>query len=1031
MKKLLCGAILCLSFINSYSQIYSLSDIESDLSAMFAGLDKSRITTGFLWDKSANLVEPALFNGQFLVDSNYVDLPVFHDIIFSLNSASTGPAIMEPDSIISLIQNRTHNQTIAVGFLFQKYNYITADALSCGKINYNNGVVSDSYNGDVWINPYGEDAIFAFGLGANGNVEGKNVLFDVFCVDSLQAIPFSYIKLDAGDSLGFRTVTQNNPVSISYSKGGYKEIKLCVGVGNVDYFAHAVLYVSDTSAPVSMAPSDYTKVDISVDTLGRTFSGRISYYNNTDFSKTPLIVAEGFDPWGFIKTHSVHSYSGFTDIEDILWDTGINTYYFFNNYAVYYIDWYDHNADIRGNAELMKRAIRWVNANKHTADKNIVMGQSMGGLIARIALKEMEEWEERHQTNIFISHDAPYLGANITPGLLFMFWDLWDYLSDKVQRPVFQLLFGNDYYHTGYEAMANQTSIRQMIPYYVDYNRQYNYSLFSELQAYLDFIGFPEGDIGVGIDNIAIVNGGKSSSGCNGYPYRYGINDKVFSMNYHASSLIEPSPLMSYMLSKNKDPRGGLSWIPGATTLSFSYQIMPFFSASLPVYASVFKMEKSFLWTVNREYTLNTSVYYPPSNAVALDGVWGSTYPSSYLIDNKTRDFFQDLFIPEILGYSEFEIEIADSLLFIPTASALCSSDYSRDFFSSPILAGEGGPFDSYILNNTASPHISFFTGIDTWLYEIKHTSIDVPLIVFGCDSAHLVNNPNNCFFNWYSLNPSAATIDEHSGVINEVNGGLTKIKAYWSVPGQVISKSRDVIIGYPSVTLSSRIFPGGQCVVRANGCSKTEISLIKAAVDSSIILYKWGVKINDNPIIWRTASTQDTIHVNKPSTGSVTVYMKWERSNGESGGVVSHPIMRGGSFNCSICDIYEDRGHIITYTECLPGFPEVTQEYGHQCLVLSESTNHDPSGEIVSITIGEKTFDLTGTMVANSGELLYVFDILYDSDFLDELYYTHTNGLFGYRLIDIYINDSSGPFQEVGIFYRKELNTGGPILDD
>lgn len=46
----------------------------------------------------------------------------------------------------------------------------------------------------------------------------------------------------------------------------------------------------------------------------------------------------------------------------------------------------------------MKDAIRWVNANKEDSSENIVMGYSMGGVVAAIALRQMELANEDHDT---------------------------------------------------------------------------------------------------------------------------------------------------------------------------------------------------------------------------------------------------------------------------------------------------------------------------------------------------------------------------------------------------------------------------------------------------------------------------------------------------------------------------------------------------------------------------------------------------------------------------------------------------------
>src|SRR5690606_13123572 len=47
---------------------------------------------------------------------------------------------------------------------------------------------------------------------------------------------------------------------------------------------------------------------------------------------------------------------------------------------------------------------------------NVVLGQSMGGVIARWALRDMEDKGQNHQTRLFISYDAPHQGANVPQG---------------------------------------------------------------------------------------------------------------------------------------------------------------------------------------------------------------------------------------------------------------------------------------------------------------------------------------------------------------------------------------------------------------------------------------------------------------------------------------------------------------------------------------------------------------------------------------------------------------------------------------
>src|SRR5690554_3674026 len=76
------------------------------------------------------------------------------------------------------------------------------------------------------------------------------------------------------------------------------------------------------------------------------------------------------------------------------------------------------------NAYALQEVIKWVNqqkANNGSTEPNVVLGQSMGGVISRYALVDMEENNLNHDTRLFISHDAPQQGANLPVSIQFMY----------------------------------------------------------------------------------------------------------------------------------------------------------------------------------------------------------------------------------------------------------------------------------------------------------------------------------------------------------------------------------------------------------------------------------------------------------------------------------------------------------------------------------------------------------------------------------------------------------------------------------
>lgn len=62
---------------------------------------------------------------------------------------------------------------------------------------------------------------------------------------------------------------------------------------------------------------------------------------------------------------------------------------------------------------MVEKVIEWVNNNKVGNEQNVVIGMSMGGLVARYALRHMETTNRIHDTKLYISHDAPHQGANL------------------------------------------------------------------------------------------------------------------------------------------------------------------------------------------------------------------------------------------------------------------------------------------------------------------------------------------------------------------------------------------------------------------------------------------------------------------------------------------------------------------------------------------------------------------------------------------------------------------------------------------
>ncbi len=99
----------------------------------------------------------------------------------------------------------------------------------------------------------------------------------------------------------------------------------------------------------------------------------------------------------------------------------------------FYVDRYRDGGDdyIERNAKALEALIRHINtelaANGGQDEQLVVIGPSMGGLITRYALAEMEQNGEDHNTRLWVAFDAPLQGANIPAAYQFAVWYLNTY----------------------------------------------------------------------------------------------------------------------------------------------------------------------------------------------------------------------------------------------------------------------------------------------------------------------------------------------------------------------------------------------------------------------------------------------------------------------------------------------------------------------------------------------------------------------------------------------------------------------------
>lgn len=762
-----CSLFLFLVFnYNASSQTASLSSIKEELDAMFLGLDKTKIPTGYLWDTAVNLVDLDNYNGSALTDSNYVSIDVLSDMIRSANSASVGSPTIDADYAISGLIDNSSESSVSVGFLFRPVNYIVANALTDNLISYNNDVVIDSYVNGIWQNPYSEEILFGFAPGLVNEPANSSVTFTLHALDTLSLNTFTNIQFDAGDGNGYQNISLESPIQVHYfNGGGVKELKLKVSYSGINYVSHSAINVKPSVHPQPKylvshrAPVIINTHEISTTYQGNTYKAMICYEGESALIN-PIIVSEGFDPWSFAGIEDGwHNYAGFTN----LYNTDL-----LPNESLIYIDWFDCSADIRANAEVFKAVIRWVNEHKTSNAKTIVIGQSMGGLIARYALRDMELNNETHQVRMFVSHDVPYRGANVSPGLMYLYWDCIDAIHDLGLYSTLQNLIGVELVD-GIENLGTYQSVKQMLPLYIGHNTGYSPSEYNTFHSILDERGYPRGDAGETIENVAIVNGGKTKAGL---PSIYSSTDEFFHIRSNGDMLFG----WLAVLFKNHELS---ALIPGSSTYKFSYSAYPYLSNNSTIHRATLKITKKLLWLFPKTYVLHDINHKSPAAGVPLDAVSSSLY-----------------------SFNKHILSGLDTLMFIPTASAFDSNDYYRDFLANHPVPGVDTPFTSYIISDTATFHTSLFPGTDNWLETISASDVVGPDLAFTGDVFRLTGPAYSESHIWSVSDPSIATIDPVTGEITAVGSGLVEVVARLESANSVITKRKTVLVGLPETII-------------------------------------------------------------------------------------------------------------------------------------------------------------------------------------------------------------------------------------
>lgn len=255
---------------------------------------------------------------------------------------------------------------------------------------------------------------------------------------SNQTDPITYSEIDFDNGDGFQAVPFDTPMSIQYDQTGSNEnfekiLRLRLHYGNkVVETKMRITIIPNAELPDLVINTNNLQASCQVQTNGfvpKNAKLSIRYGNTDHVLRKPVILVEGFESstaeYGIIHYEGLANGIIFNENGDViykhmaLFKVALDSLHDLG-YDIVYIDNIDGKDWIQANALNAIKVIQWVNQellNNGSHEKLVVLGASMGGLVARYALSKMEADGCCHNVRLYGTFDTPHNGAHIPLGL--------------------------------------------------------------------------------------------------------------------------------------------------------------------------------------------------------------------------------------------------------------------------------------------------------------------------------------------------------------------------------------------------------------------------------------------------------------------------------------------------------------------------------------------------------------------------------------------------------------------------------------
>ncbi|MFK7971456.1 MAG: hypothetical protein AB8F95_13890 [Bacteroidia bacterium] len=426
MRKIFILTLLIVAFSCKVSAT-NIDSINLQLRSLFGNLAKPAPAKLFNWDMAVHMVDSSLFVPANTVDTLNIDR--WSQMYTEMRNSAYDTTAWQPfdDVLNSSLQYR--GDTINILTMFWDYYRFKPNALNTNTyFNFDtiNNILTDKFPRPGY--PYDEYTVFAASpnryktrfQSTTFRIGTDNLFFDNFH-PLIASNPQNYtMKANFHDGSGWHNVTLgiDNYFHVIFPSAGEYPIEIVVeSKRRRGIIAKSVSRIT--------APKLRAGVNDIPDSQLSLFGMELNVYEPCS-SQSPqhektLIYVEGLDVMDFIPSMN-------RDADEIylsqVRDPGIADLRNFG-YRIIVVDWQNSRIDMHDNADNLIQLLDHLKCGgiigDGTIEQFVIMAESMGGIVANLALLKMEsgnhqspcQQDKEHNVRLLVTNDSPFSGAHI------------------------------------------------------------------------------------------------------------------------------------------------------------------------------------------------------------------------------------------------------------------------------------------------------------------------------------------------------------------------------------------------------------------------------------------------------------------------------------------------------------------------------------------------------------------------------------------------------------------------------------------